>query len=248
MEGTGGFGRRTAAGAGVESADRPLWESGAEAMTGGSAKPTMVERADVGGSVGPAARVAHGRLWSWGLGLAAVLMLVALLAYGLTKDPKAIPSPLVGRPAPPFALRLLSGGEFRLDAHRGQVVVVNFWASWCYPACWNEAPRLEAAWEKYRDRGVWLVGVVYQDTERGARDFIRRFNKTYPNGMDPGTRIAIDYGVYGVPETFFIDQEGRIAHKHVGEISREKLFRTIDTLLAGQALGGEERGSGWRAQ
>ena len=157
--------------------------------------------------------------------------LVSLLAYGFTRDPKAIPSPLVGRPAPSFSLALLDGRSLNLVTLRGQVVVVNFWASWCYPACWNEAPRLEAAWRRYRERGVVLVGIVYQDSEANAREFINRHGKTYPNGMDPGSRIAIDYGVYGVPETFFIDRAGRIRRKHVGEIDEETLREKIERLL-----------------
>lgn len=167
------------------------------------------------------------------MAMAFVLSLLLLLAYGLTKDPRVIPSPLIRKEAPPFTLDLLNGGTLRLEELRGKVVVVNFWASWCFPACWNEAPRLEAAWEKYKDRGVTIVGIVYQDTEENARAFINRFNKSYPNGMDPKSRIAIDYGVYGVPETFFIDRQGRIAHKHVGELSSEVLTKQIEALLEG---------------
>lgn len=163
--------------------------------------------------------------------IAGVGALVALLAFGFTRDPKAIPSPLVGRPAPIFSLSLLGGGSLDLAGLRGKVVVVNFWASWCYPACWNEAPRLEAAWQRYRDQGVVLVGIVYQDSEANAREFIARHGKTYPSGMDPGSRVAIDFGVYGVPETFFIDQTGRIRRKHVGEIQEEILRATIESLL-----------------
>lgn len=161
-------------------------------------------------------------------GVGAVL---SLLAYGFTRDPKAIPSPLVGRPAPTFSLTLLQGGSLDSSTLRGKVVVVNFWASWCYPACWNEAPRLEAAWRRYRDRGAALVGIVYQDSEANAREFIERHGKTYPNGVDPSSRIAINYGVYGVPETFFIDRAGRIRRKHVGEIDEETLRNVIESLI-----------------
>lgn len=163
------------------------------------------------------------------LSLASVLL---LLAYGLGTDPRAIPSPLIGRQAPPFTLPLFEGGTLRLADLRGKVVVLNFWASWCYPACWNEAPRLQAAWEQYRDHGVMVVGIAYQDREADARAFIDRFGKTFPSGPDTGSRIAIDYGVYGVPETFFIDRQGRIAHKHVGEISTAVLNNWITRLLA----------------
>jgi len=163
--------------------------------------------------------------------LSAVAFLL-LLAYGFTKDPKRIPSPLVGRPAPDFALSLLDGGELRLQDLRGRPVVVNFWASWCYPACWNEAPRLEATWQRYKDRGVVLIGIIYQDTEANARDFIAKHGKSYPNGMDPRSRTAIEYGVYGVPETFFIDREGKIAHKHIGEIDMETVTAQTELLVA----------------
>lgn len=156
---------------------------------------------------------------------------IGLLAYGLNTDPKFVPSPLIGREAPSFILNTFNGGRLSLGDLRGKVVVVNFWASWCYPACWNEAPRLEAAWQQYKNRGVVIVGIVFQDTEDNARKFIRRFDKSYPNGMDPNSRIAIEHGVYGVPETFFIDREGRIAHKHIGEIRMEILTREIEKLL-----------------
>ena len=169
--------------------------------------------------------------WKWVLSIGLAAGLIALLAYGFTRSPKDIPSPLIYRPAPDFTLALLAGGRLSLRELRGKVVVVNFWASWCYPACWNEAPRLQAVWERYRERGLVLVGVVYQDREQGAREFIRKHGKTYPNGMDPKSRIAIDYGAYGVPETFFIDREGKIAHKHVGEITMETLTGEIEKLL-----------------
>jgi len=155
-----------------------------------------------------------------------------LLAYGFTKDPKRIPSPLVGRPAPDFTLSLLDGGELRLRDLRGRPVVVNFWASWCYPACWNEAPRLEATWQRYKERGPLFIGIIHQDTEANARDFIAKHGKSYPNGMDLRSRIAIEYGVYGVPETFFIDREGKIAHKHIGEIDMETLTDQTELLVA----------------
>lgn len=160
-----------------------------------------------------------------------VIPLLILLGYGFLTDPRLVPSPLVGREAPAFTIPLLEGGELSLHDLRGETVVVNFWAPWCYPACWNESPRLEAAWQRYKDQGLIMVGIVYQDSPANARDFIRRFGKSYPNGMDPRNRIAIEYGLYGVPETFFIDREGRIAYKHIGEIDMETLVSKIGDLL-----------------
>ncbi|RMF88067.1 MAG: TlpA family protein disulfide reductase [Nitrospinota bacterium] len=178
------------------------------------------------------------------LSLLPLLGLLGLFAARLGKDPKLIPSPLVGKPAPPFTLQLFNGETLRLQDLRGKVVVLNFWASWCYPSCWNEAPRLEAAWQRYRDQGVVIVGVNYQDKDEDARQFIARFGKTFPNGPDHGSKISIDYGVYGVPETFFIDRQGIIAHKHIGEISLETLTTQIEALLAPKPVQTSQRKEG----
>jgi cytochrome c biogenesis protein CcmG, thiol:disulfide interchange protein DsbE len=158
---------------------------------------------------------------------------LVLLAYGLTLDPGFVPSPLVGREAPTFALELFDGSTFTLTEQRGKIVVMNVWSSWCIPACYNEAPALEAAWKRYRERDVVLLGVNYQDREAAARQFLARFGHTFPNGPDVGSKVAIAYGVYGVPETFFIDRDGRIAHKHVGEITFDTLVQQIERLLNG---------------
>ena len=163
------------------------------------------------------------RLLRWLIPLAAVPVL-ALLAYAFRLDPRAVPSPLVGRPAPGFALTAFDGGPVALERYRGRVVVVNFWASWCYPACYEEAPVLEEGWRRWRERGVTVVGINIQDAEDRARKFIADFGLTFPNAPDPGGRVAIEYGVYGVPETFFIDRRGYVRHKHVGAVT-EALFR-----------------------
>jgi cytochrome c biogenesis protein CcmG/thiol:disulfide interchange protein DsbE len=110
-------------------------------------------------------------------------------------------------------------------------VVINVWSSWCIPACYNEAPALEAAWQRYRGRDVVVVGVNYQDRDAAAREFMARFRYTFPNGPDVGSKIAIEYGVRGVPETFFIDRDGRIAYRHVGEIALPFLVQQIEQLL-----------------
>jgi cytochrome c biogenesis protein CcmG/thiol:disulfide interchange protein DsbE len=163
--------------------------------------------------------------------LVAVLPVLALFAYGLTLNPGSIPSPLVGRQAGDFTLALFEGGKMTLAEQRGKVVVINVWSSWCIPACYNEAPALEAAWQRYRDRGVVFVGVNYQDREAAAREFLARFRHTFPNGPDVGSKVAIEYGVRGVPETFFIDRDGRIAYRHVGEISLPILVQQIEQLM-----------------
>ncbi len=161
----------------------------------------------------------------------AALPLVGLLAYGFTTDPRAIPSPLVRKPAPPFTLQTFERGPLSLEGLRGKVVVLNFWASWCFPACYEEAPVLERAWKQLQDRGLMVVGVDVQDTEAAGRQFIRQFSLTFPNGPDPQGKISIDYGVYGVPETFVIDRQGSIAYKHVGAVTDRIMTEQVEPLL-----------------
>ncbi len=166
----------------------------------------------------------------WLIPLSAVPVLL-LLAFGFRTTPRDIPSPLVGRPAAPFALSTFDGTPVTLDRLRGQVVVLNFWASWCYPACYEEAPALEQAWRAYRDRGVAVLGVAIQDHADAARKFIADFRLSFPNAPDPGGKVSIDYGVWGVPETFFIDRAGRIRLKHAGALTDALLRSEVERLL-----------------
>src|SRR3970040_1941280 len=172
------------------------------------------------------------RWWKAVLILATIGGVVTPLAYGFTTDPRAIPSILTGKPAPDFSLTLFDGRTVRLSDFRGKVVFLNFWASWC-PPCRAEARMLEAAWQKHREQGVVFVGVNIQDEEEPARAFLQEFGITYPNGRDAGARIAIECGVWGLPETFFIDREGRITYKHVGALG----WQTIATKLGEAAQG-----------
>jgi cytochrome c biogenesis protein CcmG/thiol:disulfide interchange protein DsbE len=161
----------------------------------------------------------------------ACVPLIVLLAYGFRTDPKAIPSPLVEKAAPGFRIAVYDGDDLSLEGLKGKPVVLNFWASWCYPACYEEAPLLEATWRKYKTQGLMMVGVDIQDKEANAREFMGRFNFTFPNGPDPGSKISIDYGVYGVPETFFIDRRGRISYKHVGALSPDVIEEQVRAVL-----------------
>ncbi len=176
--------------------------------------------------------------WRWGkwaIPLSVIPVLV-LLAYGFRTDPRAIPSPLVGKPAAAFTLQLFDGRRLSLAELRGKVVVVNFWASWCYPACYEEAPVLEKGWRTYRERGAVVVGVDIQDTEEPARKFLEQFSISFPNGPDPTGKISVDYGVYGVPETFFIDKTGTIRYKHVGTVTEESFRSQLERLLREDVL------------
>jgi cytochrome c biogenesis protein CcmG/thiol:disulfide interchange protein DsbE len=169
-------------------------------------------------------------MWRWLIPLSVVPVL-ALLAYGFRVNPHDIPSPLVGRPAAPFVLRTFDGRDLSLASLRGRVVVLNFWASWCYPACYEEAPALERSWRAYRDREVSVVGVAIQDQPDAARKFIADFSLSFPNAPDPDGKVSVDYGVYGVPETFFIDRAGRIRRKQTGAVSDDLFRREVEKLL-----------------
>lgn len=126
------------------------------------------------------------------------------------------------------------GLEVSLASHRGEVVVLNFWASWCL-ACRDEHAPLSRVATRYRDRGVVFYGILYNDKPEPARRWIKEMGgQSYPTLLDPGARTAIDYGLYGVPETFFIDREGRVAYKHIGPVTESLLTQKIEEILAQQ--------------
>lgn len=171
------------------------------------------------------------RAWRWLIPLSAIPVL-ALLAYGFRVNPRDVPSPLVGRPATNFQLTAFDGQPVEMAGLRGKVVVLNFWASWCYPACYEEAPVLERQWRAWQGKDVVFIGVDIQDTAEAGLKFIRQFDLTFPNVRDESGKVSIDYGVYGVPETFFIDRKGQIRKKHVGSLTDEVIHSTIEQLLA----------------
>jgi len=167
------------------------------------------------------------------IGAGIALPLVALLGYGLTQDPKEIKSPLPGRAAPDFALETMGNGQkVALSGLRGKVVVVNFWASWCIP-CRSEHAALSETARAYQDKNVRFFGILYQDTpENGARFIEEMGGQSYPTLLDPGLRTAIDFGLYGVPETFFVDDQGMVAEKIIGPVTAEAMQKVLDRLIA----------------
>jgi cytochrome c biogenesis protein CcmG/thiol:disulfide interchange protein DsbE len=162
---------------------------------------------------------------------AAVVPVLVLLAYGFKTNPREIPSPLLDRPAAAFTVTTFAGSPLSLESLRGKVVMLNFWASWCVPACYEQAPALERTWREYKDKGVVVVGIDIQDRDEAAQTFLAEFGHSFPNAPDPAGRIAVDYGVYGVPETFFIDRKGRVRFKQVGALTDELARQRLDTLL-----------------
>jgi peroxiredoxin len=145
---------------------------------------------------------------------------------------------------PDFDLPLLRGGRLSSEELRGSPVVLNFFASWCAP-CREEAPLLERTWREYRDRGVRIVGVNIKDTERSAKHFVDRYDITYPVVRDEDAALARSLDVYGLPQTFFVDEdwrlltsargrrlgEGRGQVAQLGAIDRADLSRHIEALL-----------------
>lgn len=167
--------------------------------------------------------------------------LIAVLAFGFTRDPREIPSPLIGRPAPPFTVRLMDGRLVSLPELRGKVVFLNFWASWC-PPCRAEARALEASWRRHQGEDVVFLGMNMQDREDAAREFVREFGITYLNGIDAGNRIAIGYGVWGIPETFFLDRASRITYKHIGALGPDLIHAKLGEARQGVVSRREGKG------
>lgn len=137
---------------------------------------------------------------------------------------------MVNRPAPDFTLTTFKGTTISLEGLKGKPIVINFWASWC-PPCRIEAPLLERTWRAYKNRDVVFVGVDVQDREEDALNYIREFDITYPNGPDPTGEISIDYGVSGLPVTFFVSKKGEIVRRWVGAIERSVLISSIEEIM-----------------
>jgi cytochrome c biogenesis protein CcmG/thiol:disulfide interchange protein DsbE len=158
-----------------------------------------------------------------------VALLLALLGWQVFQKDN---EPDLGRPAPNFTLpHLNSEDEVSLASFRGKAVVLNFWASWCGP-CKDEAPLLESAWNRYKDKGVVVLGVDAQDFDVDAQRFVDRAGITYPIVRDKHGSTLGHYGVTGFPETWFIDAQGRIVGEHVaGPLTEDDLERNIKIAL-----------------
>lgn len=162
--------------------------------------------------------------------LAVFLALVGFLAVGLKLDPKEVPSPLIGKPAPDFALTRLDQPALtiRRDDLLGKVWMLNVWASWC-TACREEHPVLL---DFARRRLVPVYGLNYKDQRGAGLRWLGNYGDPYETSLyDPDGRTGIDWGVYGVPETFVIDRQGVVRYKHIGPLTPEVIRERIEPLL-----------------
>ena len=199
--------------------------------------------------LGPSDDASEGRRHPWWpprpvvLGVAALVpiaMLLALLAWGVVRS-GSNPGGLVfnfsfgevavgGGLSPDFVGETLDGGELRLSDTRGQVVMLDFWNSGC-PPCRQEAPDLAQVYEEYRGKGVQFVGLAVWNGRGSAQEYVDRFQISFPNILDSRGQIAIEYGVIGVPEKYFIDRDGELVKKFVGPTNAETLREALDRLL-----------------
>ena len=166
--------------------------------------------------------------------IGAIVVFVVILAASLFKANQSQPT---SGPAPDFSLSLFNGYPGNVDKNpiklsdlKGNVVVLNFWASWCIP-CADEAPELQATYAKYKDKGVVYLGVDWTDIEADARNYLQRFGISYANGPDLGTKIGPQFHITGVPETYVIDQNGNVQFTKISPVKEAELSAVIDRLL-----------------
>jgi cytochrome c biogenesis protein CcmG, thiol:disulfide interchange protein DsbE len=159
------------------------------------------------------------------------VVLVGFLAAGLYLDPSRVPSPLIDKPTPEFMLPLLKNPEQTLTTRdlKGEVSLVNVWATWC-AGCYEEHPVLVAL---ARSRQVTIYGLNYKDQRAAAMEWLQEYGDPYAaTAIDKDGRVAIDWGVYGAPETFVVDEHGIIRYKHIGPLTAEVLQDTILPLVS----------------
>lgn len=177
--------------------------------------------------------------WSTVLVWVGVVALLGLLGWGLLNVSQGRPD--AGVDVPTFDVQFFDGygwqetSQASMDDFRGNVVVLNFWASWCVE-CRVEADLLESAWRQYKDQGVVFLGVAYVDSEAKSLAYLDEYGITYPNGPDLGSTISEQFNITGVPETFFIGKDGRVSRFVLGPVNESLLHNEINTLLAQQTV------------
>jgi cytochrome c biogenesis protein CcmG/thiol:disulfide interchange protein DsbE len=164
------------------------------------------------------------------VGAAIAIPLVVFLALGFGHNPEVIESPLIGKPAPEFVLRDFSGGAVDFASLRGKPVVLNFWASWCQP-CVAEHPLLVEAAGRYREQVAFIGVVPSEDTAAAVERFTARFGRWGPVYHDVDGRVSIAYGVFKLPETYFVSSDGRIVSKVSGPLDPQSLLANLEAVL-----------------
>ena len=160
--------------------------------------------------------------------LVGALVLVLVLAF--QRDPHDLRTGTVGKPAAAFTLQKLDGsGALTMTPGDGKVVVLNFWASWCIP-CKQENPALVKVYERYRVSDVVFIGILYQDNVDSGLAYLKENGVTWPTVNDDQGRVAFSYGVFGIPETYFIGRDGIIAGRHIGPIDETTLINGIEAM------------------
>jgi cytochrome c biogenesis protein CcmG, thiol:disulfide interchange protein DsbE len=189
-------------------------------------------------AAGTARRGAHTIRWVM-VGLAVAVLLPVLVAMGsrLGKDATVTPSVLIGKPAPAFTLPTLDGKTISNADLRGRPYVVNFWASWCGP-CRDEHGTLRGFWERYRDRGVMLLGVIMHDEPGRARAFQEELGGDWPLLQDSKDQTLVDFGVRSPSETFVVNEDGIIVKRFTGPLGAGQLDRVLATQTRLAATGG----------
>jgi cytochrome c biogenesis protein CcmG/thiol:disulfide interchange protein DsbE len=160
-----------------------------------------------------------------------VVLLAALLGLTGWALARSQRGPVHSGTAPDFSLTTFNGQRVTLNELRGNVVIINFWASWCVP-CRQEAAYLEQTWRKFKDKAVVFIGVDYVDTEPEALAYIQEFDITYANGPDLGTRISQSYAIKGIPETYYVAKNGELRGVKIGPLTEPELDQKIEQLLA----------------
>jgi cytochrome c biogenesis protein CcmG, thiol:disulfide interchange protein DsbE len=182
----------------------------------------------------PARKPNWGRGMAWLIIILVFLCVLALLGVvgGQMFKVREDTFKKVGKPVPNFTLTTFDGEQIELASLKGKVVVINFWASWCIP-CEQEAADLEAAWREYAPGGeVVFLGVDWTDTEKNGKTYLEKFDITYPNGQDLGTRISQKFRITGVPETYIVDREGKLAYFKLSPfVSLEEIKAAIEPLI-----------------
>jgi peroxiredoxin len=165
--------------------------------------------------------------------LVAIIVTLFLLSTACNrgKGGETTGSIIIGSKAPEFSMTSLSGQQISLKDLRGQGVLVNFWATWCYP-CREEMDDLKAAYEKYKDQGIVILGIDMKEGEETVRKFIESYKITYPILIDMDGKVGDAYNVFGIPSSFFIDKDGVIRDIILGEMNQDSINNKIEKLIS----------------